>query len=679
MMKWFRKHNKQLLAVFASALLVVWLGGQAFERMFQRNPLAETVGTAYGKKLTGGDYAAVKRRLDLLQSMGIAWQVPWRNPWVMSQLNLPKDRQLPQDPIMMAGARPLTGNRGLTQWWLLEQEAHRMGVTISQNEVDRFLKQYGITADQLTMIRDNAKVSTDDLIATIAEYLRVSYAAVLASAGVQVTDPEVKDIFVQTNDQVSLRYALVPREAFEAGKDPAATTQPVSDAELQDLFNQYKDNLVGAGKYGFGYKVPDRVSVQYVGANVDDIVRTLPPVSEERAHKYFEAHKDKFQPPKPQTTQPTTQPVVKFEEVKDRVIEQIRQDDASTLLKSVMEEIRASAFSEFSGSKADLDAGKIPDSLKSVLENRRNEFANSRKLPLVYRQTGLISQEEAGKEPGINTASAAGSQGQPVPFADCAFSLEKTAPKPDQPQAEEAASKIKLYQPVPVRDEAGGRLRGMYIFRVVSQEAAHAPAAMVEVKDKVEHDAKIVQALKKADQAAQNLLAAAQKDGLKVAFAAEFPALATRPVTTRPTTRPATPEVELFEQDSITRARAIPSFFVHYNDTMSFPTHLLGIQDVERSAPSAKRVLDAAFDLLAISASQPANRVSLVELPSQKAYVVVEVSNHKPANETDFAKAKMGLVADMRTQKLRNFYARWYDPEQIEKRTGWQSKGPAFE
>ena len=57
---------------------------------------------------------------------------------------------------------------------------------------------------------------------------------------------------------------------------------------------------------------------------------------------------------------------------------------------------------------------------------------------------------------------------------------------------------------------------------------------------------------------------------------------------------------------------------------------------------------------------------------------MVEVTNHKPAAEPEFAKAKTGLVADMRIQKLRGFYADWYNPEQIEKRTGWQSKEPTF-
>lgn len=670
MMKWFRKHNKQLLAVFASLLLVVWLGGQAFERMFQPNPLKQTVGTAYGEKFTGADYARLKRRLDVLASMNIAWQAPWRNPWVFSQLNLPIDRQLPQDPILMAGARPLLGDRGVTQWWLLEQEAQRMGVTISQDEVQRFLSMYGITSDQLTAIRDQMGVATDELISTIAEYLRVSYAAVLASSGVQVAEPEVKDVFVRTNDQVSVRYALLPYEAFET-----EDAQPVSETELQDLFNQYKDNLAGAGKYGFGYKIPERVSVQYVGATVDEIARSLPPISDERARRYFEAHKARFQPALPPTTQPTTQPTVTFEEVKDRVIEQMRQDEAAAQLRSVMEEIRASAFSEYAATKQELEAGKVPESLKNVLEQRRNEFANSRNLPLTYRQTGLISQEQANQEPGIGSASSLGSQGQPVRFAEYAFHLEKSPAKADEFQPEEAISKIKLYQPVSVRDEVGGQLRGMYIFRVVGHEESHAPATLAEVKDQVERDAKILRAHKKSEQAAQKLFAAAKDKGLKDAFAAEFPSLATRPATTQPTvSRPATPEVEMFEQESIARAHAIPPMYaMYFGGSLTFPTNLLGVDDAEP-------LLDAAFKMVQATATetQTANRVALVELPAQKAFAVVEVTGHKPAAEQDFAKAKPELVAGLRSQKLRNFYAEWYNPQQIEKRTGWEAKEAAF-
>ena len=236
--------------------------------------------------------------------------------------------------------------------------------TISTAQVQRFLQQTGLTDDQLTTVRDRMNISTDDLLATVAEYLRVSYAAILASASVQVAEPEIKDTFVRTNDQVSIRYALLPSEAFPAANGAAAASQPVTEAELQDLFNQYKDNLPGAGKYGFGYKIPDRVSVQYVGANIDDIARTLPPVSEDRARKYFEAHRKSSSRPGPPTTQPTTQPAVEFEEAKGRVIEQIRQDDASQILRLAMEEIRASAFSEYSGSKTELEAGKVPDSLR---------------------------------------------------------------------------------------------------------------------------------------------------------------------------------------------------------------------------------------------------------------------------------------------------------------------------
>ena len=151
-----------------------------------------------------------------------------------------------------------------------------------------------------------------------------------------------------------------------------------------------------------------------------------------------------------------------------------------------------------------------------------------------------------------------------------------------------------------------------------------------------------LQAYHRAEAAAQKLLASARKDGLKAAFAEQFPALATRPVTTRPSTRPATPEVEMFEQDAITRARAMPAYFLMYSDSLTMPTHLLGVQETERSAPLAKRILDAAFDLTeTTTATQPAaNRAAVVDLPEQKAFVLVEVLNHKPAAEPDFAKAK---------------------------------------
>ncbi len=655
MMKWMRKHKKHMLAVFASALLVVWLGGTALEQMLRPNPLKARFGTAYGQSLTGADLQALQSKLTILERMGIPWRLPWRNPWVFGQLSLPAQMQM--DPLMLAGARPLDRESGMVQWWLLDQEAQRMGITVSNDEVKEFLGQYGVTGQQLTQIRDQYNISTEALFATIAEYLRVSQAALLASASVQVTEPEVKDMFVRTNDQVSLRYAVIPASTFA---DQA--TQPVPQERLQALFDEYKDVAPGAGKYGIGYKVPERINVQFVGATVDDIARTLPPVSEDRARRYFAQHRDEFQPPAPPaTTQPTTQPVVTFEQVQDQVMRQLRRDEAARQLRQAIDDISGMAFTEYLGSKSAAgEPGEAPATLEDVLKERRDYYSQSQNLPLVYHQTGLVTQDEAGSLTGIGRTSVPGSEGQPIPFAEYAFRVIRPDEQIDQ---HEEGIRFRMYQPKTVRQLAGDQTQAMYVFRVVGYEQAHAPASLADVREQVERDARMLDNLARAETVARDMLATAQQSNLQAAFAEQFPAQATQPVSTRPAA-PSPDKAEMFEQADVPRARPVPPFMVFYSDRLTFPSNLPGLDE-------ARPVLDAAFGQSGDDGAS--GNVAMVELPEQKAYAVVEVTGHTPATEQAFAEARPDLMAGMRFQKLRDFYADWYNPQMIEKRAGWQA------
>ena len=110
MMKWFRKHNKQLLAVFASALLVIWLGGSALERMFAHNPFTEPVGTAMGHKINASQHGALKTKLNLMESLGLPWYAPWANQWVKQQFGNMNEQQAQM--LMMTMGQPLSREKG---------------------------------------------------------------------------------------------------------------------------------------------------------------------------------------------------------------------------------------------------------------------------------------------------------------------------------------------------------------------------------------------------------------------------------------------------------------------------------------------------------------------------------------------------------------------------------------
>ena len=416
-------------------------------------------------------------------------------------------------------------------------------------------------------------------------------------------------MFVNTHDQLKVNYAVLPAESF--AKDAAATqpaNEPIPEAELQALFEKYRDQMPGpeSKPYGFGYKIADREIIEYTGGTVQEIADTLPPISEERARKYFEQKKSEFQPPRPPTTQPTTQPAVAFEEVKDKVVDRLRKQEAGKLLRDAVENIRIKSWEEFSAAKDNLKDDKVPATLTKIMQQQAEEYKQTKRTPLTYTRTGSITQEQARKEPGIGIAGSLDAQGRPMEFATAAFNLVKDeAATKDADAKRDEKLQIRQYQPVVVRSQSGEQLNSTYVFRVVGFEPAHAPASLAEVREQVEKDARTLRALKKAEEAARQLAAAAEKGNFKEAFNAQFPVAATQPATTQP--YGGDNAMKMLENQTLTRKHGTPVQMMMYMQEAMMPITMPGMVNPE---PFVK----ATFDLAGpATTTQPVNKVTVIE------------------------------------------------------------------
>jgi len=647
MMKWFRKHNKQLLAVFASALLVVWLGGTALERMLRPNPRRRAIGKAFGEEITGGEHQYLVAKLDLLESLGINWRRPWLNSRILEQLGLPTV----QDPIAAAGARPL---RDAIDWWLLLKEAERMGVAVSNDEVKRFIAQMGIPPETLARIRDRYGMPTEGLFEAIADYLKVCYAATLASSAVQVTEPEMKDLFVRTNEKVKVRFALLPADAFEK------PDEKIPQDELKKLFEECRDYLPGQGKYGFGYRYPDRVRVEYVAADIATVKAAIPKPSDQRARAYWLRHRDRFKPATSPASAPASSPADEFQKVKDRVIDELWHRDAAQAASRAIADLRSRVFDAYIRARDLIKAGKpVPESLLKVMEEETQRISRLRNIPLKFKRTGLLTHEQAQKEPGIATAWVTEAN-RPLYFADYIFRVRPLF-KPAGPYDNRIT--LDLFQPAVLRDRVGDYERGIYLLRVTEAVPSAPPKSLDEVRDAVERDARILRAYKRAGEVAKKLLAEAQKADLQAAFAKQFPTLATRPATTQPASK----GIRLLTPRPFARERSLSGLLFLAFGRPTIPTSIPGIGQ-------SQEFVKTCFELARkTAATQPAGRLAIVELPQRRAWAVVEVLEYIPASQAEFARAKMGLEQTLRFAKLRNFYGRWFNPDLIRQRCGWIS------
>lgn len=674
MIKFMRKHNKKLLAIFASGLLVVWLGSSALEQMFRPDMGDEVVGTAFGQEFDRNDFRMSTVRTSVLEGM----RVPWSMPWAMGRL------QLPIRPI-----DPLT-------WHLLDIEAQRTGVEIPRAEAERFLKMMRIPGDAIENTRDRYGISVEAIFSALEDHLRITRVGQLASAGVQVSPPEVDHYVRNTQERVTVKLA-----AFTA----ADFADPKAKPSLEDMekhFHEYRETLPGEGKHGFGYKWPDRIRVEYMVADVSKIEESLR-VSRDDARRYWSDNRKKYtkevpvsQPAtKPATQKASTQPttatkpatktlVKSFSEARDEVIAEIKRrrapEMADRLIRQAMRRLNEPWFdvrvNEETGYKPAPPGVDDPAYYERIAE----EVCARADLPKgclrVERPIRWLTRDEAARLEGIGQTSIEGQateEDSPRDFVDIAFRVQGLYTPPD----DRTHAGLALYETFnsPLR---GGGLTAddFYLFRVLASEPTHAPKALEEVKEQVAKDLRLLEGYKKAGQVAKRFIPVASAKGLKEALKTDkdlFDRLGEK-ILKSPTPFARRRDQARFALQlgwPLTTLWPIEDLGVLEDDeTSMFPLPKVA----ERYEDEVAKLIERCFDLAPKSgaSTQPTRAVALVEMPVSRQWILVEFISIDRLTAELYAKARPQMHQMLQAYRTIEFMKSWYAPEQVKTRTGYE-------
>jgi len=636
MMKFFRKYNKQLLAVFASGLLVVWLGGFALRQAIAPKPGKTVLATAFGREIRRREFEAAGGRLRILAELGI---------------NVPKQIS-PKE------------------WLLLGEEARRAGVVVTAEEVAR-LKQDPRVARAIDPIRRARHVAIDYIDTVLAEYLRIQKLASMMMWAAKISEPELRHIVRDAREQVRVRFVVFGADDFA---DP---DEPVTEQELREQFERYKDVTPGGKGLGYGYRHPDRVQVEYIMADVSRIAPNIE-IDPHDARQYWREHKQEFLQPatrpssqptttsaaatNPATTSPTTRPVPyeTFVEAKQAVFERMRKDKAREVAEEIIRELAERLMLPWLESESGPDGYKLPppgvtaeDYYRRMLDlyaQDKPRFASA----LVRHRTGLLDRNQLRREPDIGQAFADAASGR-ISFAELAFKVQGLAPMP-KAGSPEAPLYLALYQTAEtiLRDFRGNA----YAYRIIRAEPSRPPASLDEVREQVEKDVRQLHAYRRAREYAEKFLAKARRLGVSKAWDQldeEWKSKLGKqagPIEPAPFAR-----VDQWLSDEPPYIRGIGK-----SDRFVQTCFALGEQTPGSQASSAP----------ATSPSTQPVRVKLVELPEQKRWVVVQwiETIHVPKDEYDRMRPFVARL--LQERRGRTIAQRWFDPKRIAERTGFR-------
>lgn len=646
MMKFFRKYTKHMLAVFMALLLVVWLGGDALQALFERDNSYEktVVFEAFGKEVKMMDLAAVTNQAEIGSRL-----IPqlWHKPWLGILMGT-VDQQLLQAINFQARDR-----LSADEWYLLDAEASRNGVHVSQEQVDQV--KAAMPAEALNALRESQKLSVRQIDDALRAYLRIEEAARRATSAVSVSEADIRDFVRNVTEKIDVDMVIVDPQKLI---DPAY--QPTDD-ELKAQFEKHK-NEAPAGPGNFGYQLPEATQVEFIEISVDALAKTQT-VSEDEGYEYWTAHKAEFKKPatQPVTTAPATRPEQpkpydSFHEAKPQVVEKLQHNKAVQVADRVAGELirqltlpwAAAPTTQPGGYKqppASEIAGDLYEKTMAVYQERYPGV-------LSYGRTQLGSADALGSHPKLGRARAFAGTSQPVQFSEAAFLVAGL-----KPEKGTEVGTARLYRNVfetsvePLSDTAGN----VFVFRNIAVRPAQAPDSFEEVRNKLVEDLRQIRAGEQAEQIAKSLADRAKQSNLKTAFQSDAE-LAQK------LTNGALIEPEPFSRQNINSnpRGGMPQVYPSFIPSLGYD-------------PEAVK---AAFDLAGRATTTQPTAVA-THKDNRQRWIVMEYQRTLPVTRDEYNSHREIARQLLLTERRVRFVLDWFAEDSIHARTGWRSTEPS--
>lgn len=500
MYSFFDKHGKKFLAVVGTLLAIVFLlpaGFSGFEGGSAR--FGEIDGNRVGSTEISGAQN-ILRSLERLVAPdrgpdGQARQVP------LPQLIFTEGlyRQLQQNPVLA---------------YLLMHEAAAAGAIPDDRELDRYLaapvQLLGSNGELIEMSKVNPAVKDglrEDLrrAISVVDYFRRTQSAI------KISRPLVNDELARLTQQIKARVAPFDAAAYD-GQVPAPTAD-----ELKRQFDAYADVVpvaTDANPFGFGYRVPDRVTAQWLTVGDTEAAKAVeatktPQLWDEDAIIYYQRNPQQFTTTVAAATQPTTRPFAEakadvLKALRGPLIEQKKRAVANRIVQMMAGDY-AKAANTPSTQQATANYGVAFGSFEYLQKLADDVQKQTAVRPTVTAPAGLLTQAELQMQPGfadtMTTDRALGFSGG----AAYVFNSIKVFQKPDATMG----GTLEIGQPSAVLSGTDG----LYVVRVIAAESAHAARSMDDIKPLVEKDVRRAQAYKIAADAAQAVLDKANSGG----------------------------------------------------------------------------------------------------------------------------------------------------------------------
>ncbi len=262
----FRRHQKFVMVLMV-VLMIAFLIPTSFKSCSGGNQASQVIGKVGSDKITVADTIGAQRSIRILEMLRQQQPRTIEELFFAYFLNFNPEKD-----------RPLN-------WALLLHEARSLGLKPSETQAKQLLTGMGLEGDALqnalTQLAHSGDHFTEADLYKAAEELTLITQSYLLSVRADLAPslPELKHDFRDLREKLDLAMVTIPAENFI--KD---APEP-SPEQVQQQFEQYKDLPANSpenkSKFGFGYRVPDRLDIQYLAINTQAISQSVVPTEDQ--------------------------------------------------------------------------------------------------------------------------------------------------------------------------------------------------------------------------------------------------------------------------------------------------------------------------------------------------------------------------------------------------------------
>ena len=281
----FRRRQKMVIIIMAVLMVSFLISQRSIESLLRKEPGKSSLGRTKAGKLVVGERWAAASELDVLRSyVGLG------------NIRRAVFAPAPGDTEFLHIYN--NGDNADLAYALLLLEAREAHVEVADADVDDYLGQVGLAGAAyrglISQFSSRGDMSEGRFRQVIARWLTVIRLFAEAQVASPPSEPELRRVFRDLNEKISLRVLKVRAEDFMESLRGA--TRPTEE-DIRRQLDRFRPFVPGRyddpGSFGFGYRQPSRVRIAYMLLRQDVVERFARP-DEKAVMDYFLDHRDEF-------------------------------------------------------------------------------------------------------------------------------------------------------------------------------------------------------------------------------------------------------------------------------------------------------------------------------------------------------------------------------------------------